>query len=179
MKETRTKIGLSALAMTIIMNLSYANNGYGLQQIFADSGVTETTPEVMYPCDTQDGKIVYCNAQQKFGSNSISCPYYTIKFHMEIKCTDTQTGTTYSKILEDGPYGSFSSLVYERTPSFTKPTNCKDIRIWDTRSQQPVLIPNGFVECEYINKPESRCTPFQKSCADFVSDDGSGEYLGF
>lgn len=178
MKVTRTKIGLLALAMTIFLNLSYANKGYGLQNVFADDGGPDTVPEEMFECDTEDGRIVYCNAREKTGFNSISCPYYTIEFFMEIECVEATTGVSFRKVLKDGPYGSFSSLVYERTPSFNKPIACRVIRSWDNRSQQPVLLSNATLECEYISNPDSRCSPFRKSCSDFVSDDGSGEYIG-
>lgn len=178
MKVTRTKIGLLALAMTIFLNLSYAYKGYGLRKVFADNGDPDTFPDEMFECDTQDGRKVYCNARERSSFNSISCPYYTIKFLMEVECVDQTTGISYKRILEDGPYGSFSSMVYERTPSFKKPSNCRVIRCWDNRSQQPVLVPNTFVECEYINNADSRCSPIMKSCSDFVSDDGSGEYIG-
>ena len=168
-------IGLFAILLVLVFNLTYASRGYGLNQVFADEEETETEtlPNDTYECDTQDERPVYCQAREKTGTRAILCPYYIVTFCL--KCT-LSSGGEHSIILEDGPYESFSDLVFFRTPSFEIPFGYEPVQEWADRQTDYRLVREALIECEYVAEPDSRCSPLHKCCSDFVSDDGSGVY---
>ena len=170
-------IGLFAILLVLVFNLTYASRGYGLNQVFADEEETETEtlPNDTYECDTQDERPVYCNAREKTGTRAILCPYYIVTFHA-IYQLELPDGSKKEVPLEDGPYESFSDLVFFRTPSFEIPFGYEPVQEWADRQTDYRLVREALIECEYVAEPDSRCSPLHKCCSDFVSDDGSGVY---
>ena len=173
--HVKSFIGLLAFLLMLVCNLTYASRGYGLQQVFADEEETETLPNDTYECDTQDERPVYCQAREKTGTRAIQCPYFIVTFYAKYTLDITGEAKTITK--KDGPYGSFSDLVFVRTPYFEAPSDYSSVQYWSEPVIDYRLVRDAFIECEFVANHSSKCSPLHKCCSDFVSDDGSGEYI--